>query len=113
MKTRIEEAAREAYINHELRGDVGKFTGINNLFFEGVSKYFHNDGFTAGAEFMQKELEREWDLICQGWHFELEAKEDKLKIAVEALELIAEEYYGSSISMNEARMALEKIKGEK
>jgi hypothetical protein len=41
---------------------------------------------------------------------ELEAK---LKVAVGALELIAEEYYGSSISMNEARMALEKIKGEK
>jgi hypothetical protein len=39
---------------------------------------------------------------------ELEAK---LKVAVGALELIAEEYYGSSISMNEARMALEKIKG--
>jgi hypothetical protein len=43
------------------------------------------ESFIAGAEFMQKELEREWDLICQGWHFELEAKEDKLKIAVEAL----------------------------
>jgi hypothetical protein len=65
---------------------------------ETQNKIMSNDLDGAGNELF----------IQEGKIKELEAK---LKVAVEALRLIAEEYYGSSISMNEARMALEKIKG--
>lgn len=114
MKTRIEEVAKSY-------GDkaMGNMSPRNEDY--GITHYNLIKGFISGAEFMQVEVkDLEYQLeqqkimnpISVNMIATISDLSEKLKVAVEALGLIAEEYYGSSISMNEARMALEKIKGE-
>lgn len=70
--------------------------------------------FTKALEAKNVELESKIvELeVCESLHkLNIERLQKKLEIAVEALRLIAEEYYGSSIRWSEASIALAAIKG--
>lgn len=51
----LEQAATDAYGGHEMCGDVGMFAGINKMQPEDVAKYFHRDGFIAGASWREQQ----------------------------------------------------------
>lgn len=54
-KETLEQAAKEAYEEHDMCGDVGKFAGINKMLPEDIAKYFHGDGFIAGASWREQQ----------------------------------------------------------
>lgn len=52
---KLEQAASDAYGEHEMRGDVGTFAGINKMQPEDIAKYFYRDGFIAGASWREQQ----------------------------------------------------------